>query len=135
MRTSNPRPAKLTNAFLRALLCAPALGCLWVGLWPDSVSALSVIGRVRAHWAFWPFCVFLVLSHTWLLIWPGKTPRQLRALAYLAAALAVIAILTLFETVWAIPLTMVASHANWMRQDMLTAAALPAAIPIQPPRT
>ena len=133
MTTPTTRTQKLANGFLRALLCAPALGCLWVGLWPDSVSALSAIGRVRAHWAFWPYCVFLLLSHTWLLIWPSKSPRQLRTLAYVAAALAVIALLTLFESAWAIPLTMVAWHANWTRQDML-AASNASATPIQPPR-
>ena len=133
MTAPRSRTPKHVDGFLRALLCAPALGCLWVGWWPDSVSALSAVGRVRAHWAFWPFCVFLLLSHTWLLAWPRKSPRQLRALAYVAAALAVIALLTLFESAWAIPLTMVAWHANWTRQDML-AASNASATPIQPPR-
>ena len=64
----------------------------------------------------------------WLLAWPGKTPRQLRAFTWVALALAVIAaFLSWMEPAWVSPLMLLAGYANWMRQDMLTAAALSAA--------
>ena len=134
MTAPTSRTPKHVDGFLRALLCAPALGCLWVGLWPDSVSALSSAGRVRVHWAFWPFCTLLVLSTMWLLAWPGKTPRQLRAFTWVALTLAVIAaFLSWLEPAWVSPLMLLAGYANWARQDMLAASAASAA-PTQPPR-